>query len=58
MTSTSAMERVRPVVSGDLNGHDPSEWDGGDTVTNDIIGFRPGTMTAYSSAAMGLTRCA
>ena len=31
------------VVSGDLNGRDPSEWDGGDTATNDIIGFRPGT---------------
>ena len=29
--------------SGDLNGRDPSEWDGGDTGTNDIIGFRPGT---------------
>ena len=25
------------------NGRDPSEWDGGDTATNDIIGFRPGT---------------
>jgi len=32
------------VVSGDLNGRDPSEWENlPDAIINDTIGFRPGT---------------